>query len=201
MVELARHRKDLGKRPPAPEGGGNEGGGDPYSIMLKEIEAALAKVSLADALAAVKKADPPQHDKRDAWLYLTDSALAFLSGLEKEAAGEPVPGMALARRDGTATYDKIAGSKSGGLLLAAGDTAPAFVPWADLTPDGVIAVHQRLVGTAAGAAEQLRRHEQAVAFDYLLGDRKRALAAATRLAEQSPGFRDRWESAMKALQK
>ena len=40
--------------------------------------------------------------------------------------------------------------------------------------------------------ERLRRHECAIAFDWLAGNRERAMTAATILSQSSETFRKRW---------
>jgi len=73
------------------------------------------------------------------------------------------------------------------------------IGWADLSPDAVIELHRRLVRNAADDADRLRRHEAAIAFDWLAGDRARATAAAERLAKDNPEFKTRWEALVAAL--
>lgn len=77
-------------------------------------------------------------------------------------------------------------TKSGGEIIAC--------ELGDFTADSLIALHRVLMKRSASETERMRRNECAIAFDWLAGDRQRALAAATKLADSSPDFRKRWEA-------
>jgi hypothetical protein len=62
----------------------------------------------------------------------------------------------------------------------------------------VIDLHRQLV-KSAGDEEKLRRHEAAIAFDWLAGDRDRAKTAGDRLAQDNEAFKRRWEPISAAL--
>jgi hypothetical protein len=63
-----------------------------------------------------------------------------------------------------------------------------------MDPESLIALHRALIKGAGSDLESLRRHEHAVAFDFLAGDRTRAREAALRLSEVSELFGRRWRA-------
>lgn len=196
VMELARHREVLAKAASTQEV--HTPGG--LAAVLPQVEEAVAKLAFASAaevLQGLELADETSRARRDAWLYLTGSAASFLSGLEQDLAAGTVSGVLLANKQGSQAYDKIPGSKQGGLMLAKGGEAPVFVAWSDLASDGVIELHKRLTSGEMKPADKLRRHEEAIAYDFLAGDRERAETAAARLAESSPAFGIRWDSAIR----
>jgi hypothetical protein len=192
ILELARHRKTLAATPAPPPPA-------TFGTVLATARTAIDKLAFAEAAGALKALqtnDAAERSKRDAWLYLTEAAAACLGELEKDTAGGTLQGVTLGNRQGDQQYDKITGSKAGGLLLAQGAKPPVFVPWAELAADGVIELHKRATSGEMKQLEKLRRHEQAIAYDFLVGDRQRAETAAARLAESSPAFGARWNTAV-----
>jgi hypothetical protein len=174
----------------------------PFDKLLPEIKKRIAASRFAEArkdLAAFKPADSAELIRRDAWLYLVGSAADFLAEISKDLAEVPLE-IEMKTRDGK-TWDRVAGvAKTGGLMLAAGAEAPVPVAWGELEPQSVIALHKRLVSRKMDTAVKLRRHEDAIAYDFLVGDRQHAEAAAERLGQTSPEFRRRWEEAMHGLE-
>ena len=200
QLEIAHHARTLRRAaaageaaPPAPAAG--------LAELLPEVKRQVAESRFAEAagaLAPLAPADPAEAARRDAWAYLATAAAAFLDELAKGAA-KGVAGVVLADRGGTVRYDRIAGATDDGLLLAQGAAEPAAVGWGKLAPDGLIELHQALVRAETDAARQQLRHEQAIAYDFLVGDRARATAAAERLGAANPAFGKRWAAAMKGL--
>jgi hypothetical protein len=73
--------------------------------------------------------------------------------------------------------------------------------WADFAPDALIALHRIFVKNPQSELERLRRHECAISYDWLAGNRERALAAATTLSQSSPAFKQRWDTIAGGLPK
>jgi hypothetical protein len=149
-------------------------------------------------LKAAKTAGAADLAQQKAWLYLTDASSTFLSDLASDMQ-QGMTGLQLSTVDGTATYDRVAGVGETGPLLAAGDGQPVEVPWGNIRPTQLIAIHQVVVRGETNPLEQARRHEQAIAYQFLVGDRESARVAGGRLADSSPAFRQRWAEAMQAL--
>ena len=82
---------------------------------------------------------------------------------------------------------------------AAGVTRTA--KWAEFSPDALIALHRLFVKNPKSEVERLRRHECAISYDWLAGNRERALAAAATLSQSSPAFKQRWDSIASGLPK
>ncbi len=70
--------------------------------------------------------------------------------------------------------------------------------WGDFSPDAIIALHRIFVKNSKSEQERLRRHECAISFDWLAGNRERALAAAV-LSQENPAFKQRWETTARGL--
>jgi cobalamin biosynthesis protein CbiG len=71
--------------------------------------------------------------------------------------------------------------------------------WSELSPDALITLHRIFVRGATTDEERLARHERAISFDWLAGNRDRAVAAANTLAQGSPAFKQRWEKISSGL--
>jgi len=176
----------------------------PAAPSLGEVLARLAEFAggcrFAEAAAWLRElpGDPPGAS-RAALLALAESAAVFLTDLGEDLAREPFAGRLPLKSGGTVT--RVATGTDGGLVAttATGRTQPC--QWSDFAPDALIAMHRELVKNPASEIERLRRHECAIAFDWLAGNRERALAAAARLSLGSPAFAKRWESISAGLPK
>jgi hypothetical protein len=146
--------------------------------------------------AAVVK--PADQRERDAMLALVESAATHLPALEGDLRGDPVA-VNLPAGDGATVFTTAASPAPGRLKLAdaAGNTRE--IGWQELPPASINDLYRLLVRNVAGEADRLRRHEAAIAFEWLAGDRDRAVAAAERLAKDHEAFRRRWEGISSAL--
>jgi eukaryotic-like serine/threonine-protein kinase len=84
-----------------------------------------------------------------------------------------------------------------GHLLAQTSTGEERISWHDLSADTLISVHRLVVGS--GDAEALRRHQRAIWFDWLAGNRQRARQAAAKISENDPDFAARWRESLQQL--
>ncbi len=163
---------------------------------LAEVRAAAAECRFSDAAALLKKAGG-NDERSEATLMLAEAAEAFLGELEqsfKSLASAPP----LELRDAT-RIGSITGTRPGGLLAMDASGNPRDFSWGELSPDSLIAVHRALVKNESSELERLRRHEQAIAFDFLAGNAERAKEAGTKLALSSPVFKRRWDSMQAAI--
>lgn len=134
----------------------------------------------------------------DALAVLNEAALAFLGDLATDLRKSPVK-TDLSLRDGS-KWDGVTIDGEGGMWLstsASGDTRQ--ITWAELEPDSIIALHRQAVRGVADEALRTTRNGDAIAFDWLVGDRVRAEDAAARMIAQSPDFRARWEEISEGL--
>jgi len=103
-------------------------------------------------------------------------------------------------RDGSSEFASVAaGSSAGHVKVSDASGNSKDVLWKELAPESLIELHRQLVRNERNDVERLRRHEAAVAFDWLCGDRARALAAAERLAADNASFKAHWQSVRNGL--
>jgi hypothetical protein len=164
---------------------------------LDEVLARLAEFAsdwrFSQAAAWLKDlpGDPPGAS-RASLLAIAESATVFLTDIEEDLRREPFIGELPLKTGGAVTRVAIGAN---GVITATseeGDVRPC--KWSDFAADTLIAMHRVLVKKPAGEIERLRRHECAIAFDWLAGNRERALAAAAKLSLGSPAFKKRWDS-------
>ena len=167
-----------------------------YKVMPKFRElVAKAKFAEASELLQDVSIEENQMDERDSWVYLTDSASAFLGGLE-EVIPEAGVTMDIEGADG-AKYAKILGSKPGGLRLQDKD-GEVFLPWGKIKPESVLTIHQKAFKQTLSTLEGQLRTEQAVCYAWLTGQEDKAKRAASVLSGANGNFNKRWQATMKA---
>jgi serine/threonine protein kinase len=136
--------------------------------------------------------DPPGVP-REAMLDVLRSAAGFTSDLARDLASRPYHG-SLKLKSGQAISRLAIAEES--LAAATADGGEIRCQLTDLTADSLIELHRTLVKYSTSEIDRLRRHESAIAFDWLVGDRERALSAAAMLAKTNPGFQLRWQPAL-----
>ncbi|MEP2777371.1 MAG: serine/threonine-protein kinase [Luteolibacter sp.] len=165
---------------------------------LQEIDK-LAKsysfIKLVNYISEMKGSPPGC--KKSSLLGVAESALVFLSEIESDLAKQALTVELLLADSSKVTG--IAMNSEGMLVARTSSQEIREIDWSDLTPDALITIHRELVKNPGGEIERLRRHESAIAFDWLAGDRERALAAAARLSEDSETFRMRWNKLVEGL--
>jgi hypothetical protein len=129
---------------------------------------------------------------------VAESSAVFLADLEEDLAKGPVTAELLLKSGETATTISLDGDKLS-ITNAAGQTRTAT--WADFFPDALIALHRVFVKTPKNEFERLRRHECAISYDWLAGNRERARNAANVLSTSSIAFKQRWDSIATGLPK
>lgn len=142
--------------------------------------------------------DPPGA-KRETMILIAESALAFLKEIKSDLGQKPVE-IRLGLTDGTEinTLALVGGEQLYGRLESGVDRK---VDWTDLPSDQLIELYRELVKGRATADERLRMHGGAIAFEWLAGDRERAVAAASRLSEENQEFKTLWDSISSGLPK
>ncbi|MCU0781820.1 MAG: hypothetical protein MUF04_12055, partial [Akkermansiaceae bacterium] len=173
---------------------------------LDEVLAAIDRhgancdfTALAEYLRTLA-ADPPGA-KRAALIALADSAVRFLNDLQEDlraaANGIAVTG----KLKSGETFTGVARSAEPRMILVAMGNLRRDCAWADLEPEAVINIYREAVKTESDATRKVRRHETAVAFQWLTGSRAQALEIAERIAADNPDFRERWEPVKLGLPK
>lgn len=206
QLDIARHAKLLdghATKPTAPV----EPSAPPAVAQAPDASEVLGKLGgfasdfrFAEASVYLKSLPgDPKGLSRTALLSVTESSSAFLSDLEDDLSREPVAAQLPLKSGETAS--KVAVNAGGAINVTLPDGGARTCQWSDFTPDALINLHRLLVRNPASELERLRRHECAIAFDWLAGNRERAIGAANVLAMGSPAFKQRWESIAAGLPK
>ena len=161
----------------------------------------FAKECRFSEASAYLKALPtdPQGATRASLVSLTDASAVFLSDLETDLAREPVIGE-FQMKSGD-VHRKIAFGPQSSITVTDAVGMPRTLQWADFSPDALITLHRLFVKNPKNELERLRRHECAISYDWLAGNRERAVAAAAALSQSSPAFKQRWDSIATGLPK
>jgi tRNA A-37 threonylcarbamoyl transferase component Bud32 len=138
-------------------------------------------------------AEPPGAT-RESLLSISAAASSFLGFLEEDMNRSPDP-VQLKLRSG-ATLENIKVPKQGRLVSS---TDGAEHEWGEIDPESVIYLYRMAARNRVAEIDKLQRHESAIAYDWLVGDRNRAKLAAERLSTDSEVFKRRWDSLASGL--
>ena len=141
----------------------------------------------------------PEGAKRASLVALADSAGVFLSDIEQDLAKGAVT-VELVMKSGE-TMRKIAVEADRGIVTTDSRGINHSQSWRDFSPDALITMHRVLIKNSTSEAERLRRHQGAIAFDWLTGNHEHALSAATVLSQSSPAFKQQWTTIASGLPK
>ncbi|MBN8460426.1 MAG: serine/threonine protein kinase [Verrucomicrobia bacterium] len=176
----------------------------PARPVLRAVLDTLARhAAKCDFLAASEylKTLPADPDgaSRKSLMALTDSATLFLNDLNTDLKRAP-EGFAVSGklRNGDA-FTKVSASDQPSKIRVSLNGPSRDCAWADLEPESVVDIYRTVIKPETDADRKLRRHETAIAFQWLSGMREQATAAAERLAAESESFKDRWESIKSGL--
>lgn len=174
------------------------------SIDLGTVMADLSKfaeecdfVKAASYLKALPK--DPQGAKQASLLVVADSARVFLSDMEQDLAKGAVV-VELSMKSGE-VMRKIAVDAGKKIVTTDGSGKVHPQSWRDFSPEALIALHRVLIRNSTVESERLRRHQCAIAFDWLTGNHEHALSAAAALSQSSPVFKKQWETIASGLPK
>jgi hypothetical protein len=168
--------------------------------VLARLSGFSSECRFPEAVAYIKELpDDPEGATRSSLLAVAEAASVFLDDLEDDLAREPVSAE-LQLKSGE-SMSKVAIEPGKGVIITAPDGRTRPGEWSDFTSDALIALHRVMVRNPKSELERLRRHECAIAFEWLAGNRERALAAATNLSQASPAFKQRWDSISSGLPK
>lgn len=168
--------------------------------VMSELGGFAAACQFTDAVAFIKSlpADP-EGATRASLLMVAEASAVFLSDLEDDLGKQSMTGD-FALKSGESVR-KISINPAGELIAvdAAGNTRPA--KWGEFSADALIGLHRAFVANPKSEFERVRRHECAITYDWLAGNRERALAAAAVLSQGSPEFKQHWETISSGLPK
>jgi serine/threonine protein kinase len=178
--------------PPAPPAPEKPAGPTPEAMLAKLAEFAAGR-RFAECAAWLKTLpDSSPGVSKEALLAVAEAAAAFLTDIGEDLSREPFTG-GLPLMDGE-SVTRVSVGTDGFITAALASGGTRSCEWKDFSPDALISIHRVLVANPASENEWLRRHECAIAFDWLAGNRERALSAAAKLSEASPAFKKRWDA-------
>ena len=198
QLRLHRHIKVL--RGQAKKAGEEATKAPAYADVLPKFHAFITAAQYAEASEILQDVslDDKEENERDAWVYLADSASAFLGSLE-----EVIPETAVAIKIDTLggdSYEFMVGVKDGGIQVK-GAKGVVFLKWSEIKPDSVLLIHQKAFKQTLATLEGQLRTEQAVCYLWLAGMKDKAKLAAGRLAEENNNFKKRWKNTVKTQNK
>eukprot|EP00903_Cladosiphon_okamuranus_P003830 g3828.t1 len=160
--------------------------------LMAEIASLAESLRLVEIVNLVESAEQiPEGVSRNGLLAVAQAAVVFLDEMQADLQRRPLA-MKLVLRDGT-VIDSIVVTTEGKLMGRELSGEARELGWGDFPEDELIRLHRVLVNGPTTELERLRRHESAIAFDWLVGDRDRANEAAARLSSGNEDFRRRPE--------
>lgn len=195
QVQLERQAKRLEEGPKSTTGNAST-----LALNLAEILKLCGSYRYLDAVELAKKskgANPGEETKRIAFLGLCEGAGLFLSDLENDAQKTPIT-VPLQSKDGR-TFNQVIGAGEGMVTLLNGQSE-ASLPWVQLKATDIIAIYREAIKRSPADPRISLRHENAICFQWLSGEKEAAQSAANKLGETSPSFKKRWSDWMMALQ-
>lgn len=195
QLDLARRAKRLGDAPPPPLPPDDE-----PPAVLDRLREFASDYRFREAVTYLQSVPAGPNDAETASLRaLAESAAGFLANLEndltKTAAAADLP-----LKSGE-SMTRVFIDGDGRIIATSADGENRVCQWVDFSPEALIALHRVLVKKPTSDHERLRRHECAIAFEWLAGSRERALAAAAVLSQGSPSFKNRWDAVSAGLPK
>jgi len=196
QLDLAKRAKLLAAATPEP------GPSTPDVVKLSEVMEKLGEFSencrFEDAVDYLKSlpADP-EGATRASLLSVTEACVAFLSDLEDDLRKQSMPGDFLLKSGDSVS--RIAINADGEITTVDAGGATHSANWSDFSADALISLHRAFVANPKSEFERVRRHESAISYDWLAGNRERALAAAAVLSQGSPEFKQHWEAIASGL--
>ena len=160
------------------------------------------KAQFRQAIALLKNWTPTKDEiksKQQAYLNLTWQADFFVSKLHERIPKNGLR-LTLQSRDGR-TFKQIAVRPDNQLVLTDSDDMKSILSVRQLDPNSLIQIHRELIKlTPNDDRENMKNHTRALAFDYLSGNRERALEAGKRLSDSDDRFRQLWDEFSSVMQ-
>ena len=169
--------------------------------VLARVHAFAVDFRFKDATAYLKSQPANPGDKtRSSLLILAELSEEFLLSIEQDLAKQAASAeMELKTGEMMA---KISIDSQKVITVTSADGQRRICKWGDFSPDAFIALHRVLMkNQRIEMARQVRRHECAIAFDWLTGSRERAFTAAATLSQSSEAYKKRWSEISAGLPK
>ncbi|RYD24390.1 MAG: serine/threonine protein kinase [Verrucomicrobiaceae bacterium] len=200
QLDITRQAKLLAGGEPEVEAAGEEPEEQPaataakpdLTTVMEKVKELIAGGDFAGARAYVRelRADP-EGATRDSLSAVVSLAAVFLPDLEAELANGAIDAQMQLKSGERAI--SISPGKDGRPIITGADGRRRPVEWSEISPDSLIIVHRILVKNANGEIEKMRRHQCAISYDWLAGNRTRAVQAAGQLSQTSAVFKDTWD--------
>lgn len=188
QLDLAKLERTLSK--PVPDDGGK---------VMDEIGGHLKGYEFAEIVDMLSRQDGgAQGGRRQSVLRIAQVAQVFISDIEAALRGKAFS-LPLTLEDGTAVGSLIITEGDDKLMAKLASGLVREVRWREFPPDQLLALHDALWKAPAAQAEELRHKTSAIAFDWLSGDRKRAVRSAVSLSETSEDFGRIWNAISRDL--
>jgi serine/threonine protein kinase len=150
-----------------------------------------------DAIAYLKTLDKNSNGvERDSLIKIVQSSVKFLKETEHEFTQTVQANMYL-KSGGYIVSAKIGPDGKIITIDTAGKQSPHVLT--DFLPSTLIDLHRIFMKKPMPEPERISRHEYAIAFDWLMGDRTRALAAAASLSATNSNFKQTWQAIVSGL--
>jgi hypothetical protein len=192
QLDLARQSKLLTAptKPPVRTSTADSSQWDPEAVMIRLDE--FSENCEFPAASEYLKGFPakPAEAMQVSLLSLTDAAAEFLKDLKTDLGKGQVTGEFLMKSG--AVVHGISVDPSGSIITLGDSGQPQTARWEDFSPDALIALHRIFMKNPISEADRLLRHERAISFGWLTGNREGALTAAETLSQSSPIFKNRW---------
>lgn len=143
------------------------------------------------------KGDPPGC-KRASLMVVSQASLNLLTEIEADLTKDAVS-LQLTLKDGTLITSLVV--KDDKLYCKKPNGDFREIRWMDLAPEQFLKLNAELVKRLTAEPDRTRRMESAIAFEWLAGDRQRAIAAAGSLSKMSESFKVRWDALSPGLPK
>ena len=190
QLDLARLEKDL-KDPRKPLK-------DRAKEIWKEIDSLATNYRFSEIDNLIAKTRNELSEGLKNTLTVVNSAAGlFLPEIESDLLNKPVK-IVLNLKDG-AKINSLAMADEKKLLGRLDSGEVRELKWKDFHTDQLIELHREILQGVTDGQKRLRRHELAIAFEWLAGDRRRARSAAEKLSSENSDFKTRWEKAAKIL--
>jgi eukaryotic-like serine/threonine-protein kinase len=171
----------------------------PYTENRPAILAYSSACRYRDAVELAKKSKVANNQEGAELLSLialNDRARDFIRDLERDLKTAPLS-YNLQSKDGR-TFTRILNAGEDMVTLANGETETTLA-WSALKPADVIAIYREAIKRNTPDSNINRRHENAICFQWLSGEKDAALNAANVLSNSVPAFKTRWEIWMKSI--
>jgi hypothetical protein len=189
QLDLKRHAKLLASPQPASEVAPSAWDEDLVMGTLLEF-AGTCEFAEAAAYLKALPAELPAATK-ESLLAVCESAGKFLTDLEGDLTQQAITGEFPLKSGAVAT--RVVADAVGGLTITDASGGVRNVGWGEFSSDSLIALHRSLMKHPASDEQRMVRHEHAISYDWIAGNRERAKLAAVQLVQTIPAFKARWE--------